>query len=148
MVLRRPARAHTLQVCDGTWIHRGEPLTDGAIDHAELARALGFEPFAAHLIAEVRDLLYLGGARVRETQVELVVRALLAKVVVLDAGASRFLPGEVLPREVVVAENERLRAAGLPEVLHESSFTAPEWAARDAFSPSVGTQVVKLDARR
>lgn len=122
-VVRLPSRPHSLYVFDGMWVHRGDAMTDGVIDHRDLARALGREGFAAHLGGELRELFGMGGVALGGAQAELVARALADRVEVTDPGDSRYLAGEVASRDDVLDANDRLRAEGRRPARYETVFT-------------------------
>lgn len=102
-VVRRPRRAHDLLVFEGMWVNAGDPLTDGAIDHRDLARALGVADFVAHVREEMQELFALQGIEVPDTMCELVAASLVAHVTVTDPGDTSLAPGQRLRREALPA---------------------------------------------
>lgn len=120
-VLRRPRRRHALIVFEGMWVHAGDPLTDGSIDHRELAPALGDAGFVAHVAEEMFDVFALQGFEVPEAALELAASLLVDTVTVTDPGDAPLARSQVLPRR---------EAARVAREVAETGGRAPTFATR------------------
>src|SRR5690606_23331509 len=68
------------------------------------------EPLAAYLVKEIQDVYRLQGVKINDKHIEVIIRQMLRKVEVVDAGDSRFLRGEQMDRIRVLEENARVGA--------------------------------------
>ncbi|MFO0609888.1 MAG: hypothetical protein U0324_42410 [Polyangiales bacterium] len=76
-VVKLPRRPRALLTFDGMRVEAGDPLTDGAIDHRDLAPIVGRRAFLEHLCDELDELFSLEGANVPGPYAELAAKALL-----------------------------------------------------------------------
>ncbi len=97
-------------VFEGEHVERGETVVDGEPNSHDILRLLGVEPLAAYLVKEIQDVYRLQGVKINDKHIEAIIRQMLRKVEVIEAGDSRYLHGEQVERLRVVAENRRLLA--------------------------------------
>jgi len=97
----------------------GELLTDGALDLHDILRVLGEEYLAKYLIKEIQEIYHLQGARVNDKHVEIIVRQMLKRVRICDAGDTSFLIDEQVEKEVLKSENERMIKLGQKVAISE-----------------------------
>src|SRR5688500_11499028 len=102
-------------VFEGEHVEKGETVVDGEPNPNDILRLLGVEPLAAYLVKEIQDVYRLQGVKINDKHIETIIRQMLRKVEVTDAGDSRFLRGEQMDRIRVLEENVRVNARdGLP----------------------------------
>src|SRR5206468_9208294 len=101
-----------LAVNEGDYVKAGEPLMDGPINPHDILRVLGEKALAKYLVDEVQEVYRLQGVKINDKHIETVVRQMLRKVKVLDAGDTRFLSGESVERFMFEAEQQKVREAG------------------------------------
>src|SRR5690606_34440401 len=102
---------------DGQVVNKGEMIVDGPADPHDILRLLGVEALARYICNEVQDVYRLQGVKINDKHIEVIVRQMLRRVQIADAGESRFIVGEQLERAEVLEENERLEREGkLPAV--------------------------------
>jgi len=106
-------------VHDGQVVQKGEPIVDGPADPHDILRLQGVEALARYIINEVQDVYRLQGVKINDKHIEVVVRQMLRRVNVADAGDSRFIPGEQVERSDLLEENDRLAAEGKNPATHE-----------------------------
>ena len=101
-------------VHDGQIVNKGEMIVDGPADPHDILRLLGVEALTRYITDEVQDVYRLQGVKINDKHIEVIVRQMLRRVQVADAGETRFIPGEQVERaelleenEAVVAENKR-----------------------------------------
>ena len=61
---------------------------------------------------EVQDVYRLQGVKINDKHIEVIVRQMLRRVVVEDAGESTYIPGEQVERSEILDTNDALRAEG------------------------------------
>jgi len=98
-------------VFEGEHVDRGETVVDGAPNPHDILRLLGVEPLANYIVNEVQDVYRLQGVKINDKHIEVIVRQMLRKIEVLDAGETRLLKGEQVDRARLLEENERAQAA-------------------------------------
>ena len=65
---------------------------------------------ARYIIDEVQDVYRLQGVKINDKHIEVIVRQMLRRVKVQDAGDTSFIPGEQVERADLLTENERVVA--------------------------------------
>jgi len=106
-------------VHDGQVVQKGEMIVDGPVDPHDTLRLQGVEALARYIINEVQDVYRLQGVKINDKHIEVVVRQMLRRVNVTDAGDSSFIPGEQIERSELLEENDRLAAEGKLIAQHE-----------------------------
>jgi DNA-directed RNA polymerase subunit beta' len=100
-------------------VNKGETIVDGPADPHDILRLLGVEALARYICNEVQDVYRLQGVKINDKHIEVIVRQMLRRVQIADAGESRFITGEQLERAEVLEENERLAAENKQEAVYE-----------------------------
>ena len=95
-------------VFEGEHVEKGETIVDGEPNPQDILRLLGVEPLAVYLTKEIQDVYRLQGVKINDKHIEVIVRQMLRKVEISDAGDGKFLAGEQVERQRVIEENQRL----------------------------------------
>ncbi|MED9970318.1 MAG: DNA-directed RNA polymerase subunit beta' [Ruminococcus sp.] len=114
-----------VKVAEGQEIKRGDKITDGAVNPHDILDILGPEAVMNYLISEVQSTYRLQGVEINDKHIEVIVRQMMRKVKVDDAGSTSFLSGQTYDKNDVLYENEQIKkriAAGETD-LREASFT-------------------------
>jgi DNA-directed RNA polymerase subunit beta' len=104
-----PKDKHVL-VHDGQVVNRGETIVDGPADPHDILRLQGIETLARYITEEVQEVYRLQGVKINDKHIEVIVRQMLRRVVISDAGDSDFILGEQVERAEVLEANDRLLA--------------------------------------
>jgi DNA-directed RNA polymerase subunit beta' len=99
-------------VREGEFVRAGEALMDGPTNPHDVLAVLGANALSAYLVNEVQEVYRLQGVGINDKHCEVIIRQMLRKVEILDAGDSRFLVGEQVERVNFDAENERVLKEG------------------------------------
>ena len=94
---------------DGQVVNKGEMIVDGPADPHDILRLLGVEALARYITDEVQDVYRLQGVKINDKHIEVIVRQMLRRVQVTDAGDTRFIVGEQVERSDLLDENDKLR---------------------------------------
>jgi len=105
-------RNKRLLVFPGDRVEMGEPITDGAINPHDILAILGEKELQKLLVSEIQQVYKLQGASINDKHIEIIVRQMLSKVVIEDAGDSDFIEGEVVNRFIFRRRNEMLVKRG------------------------------------
>jgi len=101
-----------LRIQDGDHVEVGEKLHEGAVNPSEVLRILGPRAVQLHLVAEVQEVYRSQGVSIHDKHIEVIIRQMLKRVNVLEAGGTEFLPGSLTERAVFEAENRRVVSEG------------------------------------
>ncbi len=99
-------------VREGEFVRAGEALMDGPTNPHDVLAVLGANALSAYLVNEVQEVYRLQGVGINDKHCEVIIRQMLRKVEVLDAGDSRFLVGEQAERVTFDLENTRVQKEG------------------------------------
>jgi len=99
-------------VHEGQVVNKGESVVDGPADPQDILRLLGSEELARYIVDEVQDVYRLQGVKINDKHIEVIVRQMLRRVVVENAGDSSYINGEQVERSEMLNTNDALRADG------------------------------------
>jgi DNA-directed RNA polymerase subunit beta' len=85
-----------LKVQEGQQVERGQELTEGSIDPKELLKVKDITAVQEYLLREVQKVYRMQGVEISDKHIEVMVRQMLRKVRVIDAGDTDVLPGTLL----------------------------------------------------
>ncbi len=105
-------RNKRILVYPGDRVEMGEPLTDGSINPHDILAILGERELQKTLVSEIQQVYKLQGVSINDKHIEIIVRQMLSKVVIEDAGDSDFIDGEVVNRFIFTKKNEYLVKRG------------------------------------
>jgi len=97
-----------VSVFEGEHVERGEEIVEGAPNPHDILRLLGVSTLANYIVNEVQDVYRLQGVKINDKHIEVIVRQMLRKVMILDPGDTQLLPGEQVERSKLAEENERI----------------------------------------
>ncbi|EMR4172133.1 DNA-directed RNA polymerase subunit beta', partial [Pseudomonas aeruginosa] len=97
-------------VHDGQVVNKGEMIVDGPADPHDILRLQGIEKLATYIVDEVQDVYRLQGVKINDKHIEVIVRQMLRRVNIVDAGDTEFIPGEQVERSELLNENDRVNA--------------------------------------
>ncbi len=103
-----PRRTRVL-VKSGDVVEPGDPLHEGSISPAELLRLKGYTAIELYLVAEVQKVYKSQGVDIHDKHIELIIRQMLKKVRVENAGETELLPGQLVDKLVLDRENARVK---------------------------------------
>ncbi|EGV36264.1 DNA-directed RNA polymerase subunit beta' [Neisseria weaveri] len=94
-------------VHDGQVVNRGETIVDGAVDPHDILRLQGIEALARYIVQEVQEVYRLQGVKISDKHIEVIIRQMLRRVSIVDAGETGFITGEQVERGDVMLANEK-----------------------------------------
>jgi DNA-directed RNA polymerase subunit beta' len=108
-----------VSVFEGEHVERGEVISDGQPNPHDVLRLLGVGSLANYIVNEVQDVYRLQGVKINDKHIEVIVRQMLRKAVIADAGDTKFLKGEQIDVARVKDENDHVFSEGkLPARFH------------------------------
>ena len=95
----------------------GDELIEGSVNPHDLLRILGVKAVQEYLLKEVLSVYRLQGVAVADKHIEIIVRQMLRKVRVEDAGDTTLLPGSLVDIfRFEQANMETIQAGGRPAI--------------------------------
>jgi len=130
-----------LLVQDGEHVEVGHQLIQGAIDPKQVLRILGPRAVQTHLVDEVQHVYRQQGVSIHDKHIEVIVRQMLRRVTVIEAGDANLIPGDLAERTRFAAENDRVSreggktASGRPELMGitKASLATESWLSAASF---------------
>ena len=101
-----------LNVFEGESVAKGEVIADGPESPHDILRLRGVAPVANYIVNEVQEVYRLQGVKINDKHIEVIVRQMIRKCEILDAGDSNFLKGEQVEVARVNIANRELEEAG------------------------------------
>jgi DNA-directed RNA polymerase subunit beta' len=85
-----------LKVYDNQQIEPGDIITEGSVNPHDILRIKGVDGVRAYLVTEVQKVYRLQGVDINDKHLEIIVKQMLRKVKVEEAGDSDMLPGSLI----------------------------------------------------
>jgi DNA-directed RNA polymerase subunit beta' len=102
-----------VSVREGDYVQKGDLLMDGKPVPHEILRILGVEALAEYLVAEIQSIYRLQGVKIDDKHIEVVIRRMLQKVEITDAGDTTFMMGEEVNEMELIETNKTMEKEGL-----------------------------------
>ncbi|NLB42765.1 MAG: DNA-directed RNA polymerase subunit beta', partial [Clostridiales bacterium] len=99
-----------IKVTDGQSVLAGDELTEGSINPHDILKIKGVKGVQAYLLQEVQKVYRLQGVDINDRHIEVIVRQMLRKISVEDAGDTDLLPGSLVDIFTFDIENQRVIA--------------------------------------
>jgi len=97
---------------DGDPIEKGEFLVDGNPAPHDILAIKGVEDLAAYLVNEIQEVYRLQGVSINDKHIEVIVRQMLQKVEIDDAGETELIQGDQIDKLELDEVNAAAQAAG------------------------------------
>ena len=101
-----------IKIQDGVELEAGDELTEGSVNPHDILKIKGLRAVQDYMIQEVQRVYRLQGVDINDKHIEVIVRQMLKKVRVEEAGDTEFLPGTNVDRLEFEDVNAALIAEG------------------------------------
>ncbi|HUC91435.1 MAG TPA: DNA-directed RNA polymerase subunit beta' [Paenibacillus sp.] len=106
-----------IRVTPGQHIEAGDELTDGSIDPKEMLRIKGIRGVQNYILQEVQRVYRNQGVEINDKHVEVMIKQMLRKIRIVDAGDTTLLPGAFVDiHEYEAANREAILSGQEPAV--------------------------------
>ena len=95
-------------VQENDYVRAGTPLSDGAITPQDILAIKGPTAVQEYIVNEVQDVYRLQGVKINDKHFEIIVRQMMRKVQIDEAGDTRFLELQVVDKLDFMEENDRI----------------------------------------
>ncbi|QIG79763.1 DNA-directed RNA polymerase subunit beta' [Stakelama tenebrarum] len=107
-------KSKVIDVQEGDYVKRGDNLIGGSPDPHDILEVLGIEALAEYLVSEIQEVYRLQGVKINDKHIEVIVRQMLQKVEITEAGDTTLLPGEQVDRDEMDKTNAKLAPGQMP----------------------------------
>ena len=108
-----------LNVFEGEHVEKGEIVADGEPIPQDILRLKGMIELTEFMVKEIQDVYRLQGVRIDDKHIEVIVRQMLRKVEIRNAGDTPLLRGEQVERTRALEENEKAVAEGKQPAIYD-----------------------------
>ncbi|MCX8050263.1 MAG: hypothetical protein N3A55_11500, partial [Methylohalobius sp.] len=102
-----PISRHIL-VQENDFVKAGMPLSDGQITPSDILAIKGPTAVQEYLVNEIQDVYRLQGVKINDKHIEVIVRQMMQKVIIVDSGDTTFLPNQVVDKVEFMEENDKI----------------------------------------
>jgi DNA-directed RNA polymerase subunit beta' len=95
-------------VQENDYVRAGTPLSDGAITPSDILAINGPTAVQEYIVNEVQDVYRLQGVKINDKHFEVIVRQMMRKVEIVEPGDTRFLEQQLVDKNEVMEENDRI----------------------------------------
>ena len=113
------------KVEEGQIIEAGDMITEGSVNPHDVLAIKGADAVQDYLIQEVQRVYRMQGVDINDKHIEVIVRQMMKKVRIEDAGDTKLLPSSLVDKNELYAENELIkeRIANGETELKEATYT-------------------------
>jgi DNA-directed RNA polymerase subunit beta' len=102
-----PLSKHIL-VQENDFVRAGQPLSDGATTPNDILNIQGPTKVQEYIVNEIQEVYRLQGVKINDKHFEVIVRQMMLKVEIIDAGDTRFLEGQSVHKADFMEENDAI----------------------------------------
>ena len=103
----------TIKVMDGDYVEAGDELTEGSVNPHDILKIKGVQAVQSYLLQEVQKVYRLQGVDINDKHIEVIVRQMLRKVKIDEAGDTDMLPGSLVDMFEFERKNQEAEEKGL-----------------------------------
>lgn len=101
-----------IKIQDGAVLEAGDELTEGSVNPHDILKIKGLRAVQDYMLQEVQRVYRLQGVEINDKHIEVIVRQMLKKIRIEEAGDSDFLPGTNVDILEFEDKNKELEAEG------------------------------------
>ncbi|WP_042227049.1 DNA-directed RNA polymerase subunit beta' [Paenibacillus popilliae] len=101
-----------IRVTEGMAIEAGDEITDGSIDPKEMLRIKGIRGVQNYILQEVQRVYRNQGVEINDKHVEVMIKQMLRKIRIVDAGDTTLLPGSFVDLHEYETANKKAILSG------------------------------------
>ena len=99
---------YRVTVLDGDVIKAGDMITEGAICPSDILKVKGPDGVQNYIIKEIQSVYRLQGVDINDKHIEVIVRQMMRKLKVTDAGSTNLIPNALTDKEEVLIANRQI----------------------------------------
>ena len=95
-------------VQDGDFVRAGTPLSDGSITPQDILSIQGISAVQNYIVNGIQEVYRLQGVKINDKHIEVIIKQMMQKVSVIEAGDTKFLEGSAVNKLDFKEENDEL----------------------------------------
>lgn len=135
-----PSSAYII-VKDGDLVTAGDSLTEGDLDLQLYFKYKGKLETQKYIINEIHRIYISQGQKLNDKHIEVIIRQIFSRMMVVDAGDTELLAGEIVEQSELIEENRRVKKEGLKEAkgdellmgITKASLSTRSWLSAASF---------------
>ena len=112
--------SYYILVQEKDFVKSGMPLCDGAITPSDILRIKGPTAVQEYIVNEIQEVYRLQGMKINDKHFEVIVRQMMRKMNIVDAGDTKFLDGQIVTKLEFTEENDRIYGMMVVEEIGDS----------------------------
>ena len=112
--------SNQILVQENDYVRAGMPLSDGSITPEDILAIKGPSAVQQYLVNEVQEVYRLQGVKINDKHFEVVVRQMMRKVRIQDAGDTIFLENQLIHKDDFIRENDEIFGQKVVEEVGDS----------------------------
>jgi len=117
--------SNQILVQENDYVKAGMPLSDGSITPDDILSIKGPSAVQQYLVNEIQEVYRLQGVKINDKHFEVVVRQMMRKVQIQDAGDTLFLEDQLVHKDDFIRENDAIFGMKVVEDAGESENLKP-----------------------
>ena len=101
---------YRVSVAHGDHVNKGQQLTEGSIAPADILATTGPGAVEEYIIKEIQNAYRSQGVEINDKHIEVIIRQMMRKFRIVDAGSTKFLPNTMVDRGEVYEANDEIQA--------------------------------------
>ena len=101
---------YRLCVANGDEIVKGQQLTEGSIAPSDILATSGPGAVEEYIIKEIQNAYRSQGVEINDKHIEVIIRQMMRKFRIVDAGSTSFIPNTMVDRGEVYEANDAIQA--------------------------------------
>ncbi len=101
---------YRLSVANGDTVKKGQQLTEGSIAPADILATSGPGAVEEYIIKEIQNAYRSQGVEINDKHIEVIIRQMMRKFRIVDAGSTNFIPNTMVDRGEVYEANDAIQA--------------------------------------
>ena len=97
-------------VASGDHIEKGQQITEGSIAPADILEVSGPGAVETYIIKEIQNAYRSQGVEINDKHIEVIIRQMMRKFKIVDAGSTDFIPNSMVDRGEVYEANDAIEA--------------------------------------
>jgi DNA-directed RNA polymerase subunit beta' len=97
-----------IEVYEGETVEKSDVISGGEPSLHDILKLQGEEALASYLVREIQDVYSLQGVKINDKHIEVIIKQMLKKAIIIDSNDTDFLPGEQVTYESLKKINKKL----------------------------------------
>ncbi len=117
--------SNQILVQENDFVKAGMPLSEGVVTLSDILRIKGPAAIQKFLVNEIQEVYRLQGVKINDKHFEVVVRQMMRKVRIIDAGDTLFLENQLVHKADFIEENDAIYGMKVIEDAGDSDNLKP-----------------------